>query len=607
MVEKSDVEIAERLAAIVKHLIARNIALGCQEMVALSTCLPTLDPVTPHFGRVVGQLGLWGHLGCSSLEVLRDQLDRVDPCTEALMPAADQIWLELARAVHEFMTGEYDSALDRLQTKVWHSFVADRDPLLRTLAAYYAGRCHRRMGHDGSALEALRSALDLAMKEGWPAMAAVIRIQTAWLTYHHEGKGREAKNLLRESHDVLQATDDTTAKAYLLITEARIERRSGRYRTGIKQLNGAHALLIQASPTHPGITKVLLDLALVQRLQAGRDARRYDRLTASRRTRNNELRSVTQPRHFLERYGIVDAELEELLKDWRVNKFINRLCAAAAAAAVDDTRRAQLLAAIDKRRQRVERLLNRAERKSVDFANRRGLGTNAMYRAYLALDRRKLADAERYRIEALSRAEDRKDSFQIVRVKIVECQIALEWATVDPSDGTWLKRALDAAEMAVTTARTLENSRLIGRALTWLGIARATEGSAENLHLARAHADEAASLLGAAADYVRDDFLELQKKVRMPTTADQQIIALLDQTRALILRSRTLGKAIPTKGYYASFKVNLRWIVLDELLRVAGGERRWHRMAKTLGIPPATAQALRAQHRGGAGTSSPNS
>jgi tetratricopeptide (TPR) repeat protein len=574
------------------HLIRRQIALGMRGMEELRKTIESQETHAPGHGQCVALLALWVHQGFDGLDLLCEQLDRIDAQAEWCMPAGDHVYLELARGVFEFMKGEYENAVGRL-ANVDRGSLAQTDPFIRITVCFYIGRCFRRMGRDEEALQNFRKASALAATEGFPETAAVIHIHQAWLTFHHDRRLKAALDLIRGSRQALADTDDATSQAYLLMTEGRILRRTKDCERSVHAVECAVALFREAGSSHPGLAKGLKDLAFVEHLLAKQLETEADRRSAIRAGRNAALDALVDPLKVLARDDMLDEDLRIQAQHPAVVKFLNMQRAAALAA----PRSGEDLKARSKRiadlRKSARLHLTEAEQIFLRLTSSRGLGTVALYRGFITLDEGDLTSAEFEGNEAQRHAGANSDGYLTVRVEIFQCQVALAkfWEDAEPST---LLAALAFGTMAVDGARDLGNDRLLGRALTWLGLASLADHTSGDRETSQACCDEATVLFtGSPSDYALDDLSVLRCRLRGDTAGERALGDIMREALTAAETAMLQGADARTPLTYTEYESRIKQTFANTLVAGVGGPTKINRLFTVMEVSGSKVRNLR--------------
>ncbi len=513
------------ITTIQQAIAERRIADSFRHMDALRRTLHRKVPSYPGYGVFLGLFAQLVHLGYGNVAELRRLLDR---CTdEAIGPMRvdDYVPLTLGRGISDFLDGKYADGIMALRS-VRESTVAKRDPVLMTAATYYLGRCHARQGEDRDALRLLSEARVLAEQAGLPRMAAVAAVPESWLTFHHAGDAVSARTLLVESRQVLQTSDDRVTLAHSLITEARINRRTGKEEDSIPLLERACEHLRRPQPAASSLAKALTDLAIAERLFAVRLHSEIDDGASKSQANAAALTLLGNPRALLGALAASHDQIAASLKKVDVQRFVTTVAGVArqGPSRKDDRRRKNAL--IEKHRASSGRHLDAAQDLYTRLGNRVGSGLVTLNRGFLALDCADWPLATTSSRQAFEAGQQAGDHSLMTRARILGCQAALEEATQsapEPPDPAGLRRATDLARAAVREAALTQNIRLQGKALTWLGLAIAADPDGD-AHEARRCRDAAEKCFDRSSrDYAAEDFLRLNRSLRDTSDAEEII------------------------------------------------------------------------------------
>ena len=421
---------------------------------------------------LLGCLAQWVDAGFASPALVRDALLRFPRESRIHLPVLDYLHLRVAEALVAMSEEDFAAAVAHLQ------FVESieeelRDHALLAVAAYWTGRCLRRLGRYDDALGFNIRGRDLAAAAGLPAMAAVMRINESWLVFQ-KGRIAEAARILDEVRGVLAETDDFVSLGNIQSACGRIARRQGRYDRALDHFASAIALYRRRDPRHPNLARSLTNIAWLKRLLSVQLQRRIDEEMVRRKA------SPPSP----------DAPAARPQED-RLE--LARL-------------RAEAFAELDEA-QAIYSLTG----------NRRGLGAVQLNRGFLHLDAGEIDRAETESRASFALAEEKHDYIPMARARILQCMIENSRFEEQLEESSYLhrhaQRAFDYAREALEIASQTQNQRLVARAYVWQGLTY-TNAFFNNPEAARQCCDAATAILRQQGPEVLwDDLQDLRGRI----------------------------------------------------------------------------------------------
>ena len=461
--ELDPVALAQRLREDLGH---RRIADG---IAALDSAQPLLAHISmcPGWGTVVGLVAQWVDAGFDRPELLRCLLDKFPRQDRSQLLVADYLHLRMAEAVLAMTVEEFPAAMECLSAvRSFEDQVGDCEML--AIANFWLGRCCRRMGRYGEALEYIERAEAMALACGYPQMAAIMKVTRSWLAFQR-GKLQEAAALLRQAEATLNSTGDYLNRGNIQSAYGRIARRQGKYERAVECFERAIAEYRTGGGSHRQLARSLLNLAFVKRLIALEAQRELDSITQSRRGTASSPPDNVRPER----------------------------------------------ARIDAIRQAAWVHLEEAYDIYSKSHSHRGVAGVHINRGFLSLDAGDLERAAAEGAEAFAHGAARSDAIVLARARTLECIVANTAMEEQLGDCLHHRDAAEAfARDAVMYAGKTENRRLLARAYVWQGLT--FTAAPADLDAARRCSEQAMALLqpeGPERQYTWEDLELLKQRV----------------------------------------------------------------------------------------------
>jgi len=461
------------LARLRDDLVSRRISAGIDWLENHRAFLAALDPSQKNGAVLLGYLAQWVDIGFDQPRLVKQLLARFPPAFRSALPLCDYVHVRMAEGLVAMSEENFESAIRHFETVLsLENEIQDNE--LVAIASFWIGRCQRKMGRYDSALRYTVKGKELALRLGYPKMAAVMQVLESWL-FFQEGKPQEARRILKEAEGVLAETDDYVTRGNIQSAYGRIARRQGRYDQALQHFADSIEEYRKRSPQHRHLARALANTAFVKRLIAARLGGKIDREVARRlKTAGREVAPATFPK-LRER-----AHLERL--------------------------RAEALAHLAQAEQIYRR-----------YDDHRGLGTVHVDRGLLCLDGGDLDAAASEAAAAYRLGEDKKDYILEARARILQSTVEnakFEEQIEEKSDLTHhAQLACDFARDAVECAKHTQNRRLLARAYIVQGSVLANDFFGDP-HAAGESCDRAAALLKPEGqDYVWEDLQGLRRKL----------------------------------------------------------------------------------------------
>jgi tetratricopeptide (TPR) repeat protein len=386
---------------------ARRIQQGFQMLESYRPCLDRFVP-GPGAGILTGLLAQWVDAGFDGPDLIRRLLDRFPKESRPSLPVLDYLHLRMAEGVVALSREEFDAAAGCFQAVL--SFEQEvHDPELFAIANFWTGRCFRKSGRYGQALQYTQKAESLAVACGYAGMAAIIQVTLSWLKFQ-SGKLNEATAILRRAEESLQATDDFLNRGNVQSAYGRIARRQGKYEVAIDRFDRAIQEFRAAGGAPLQMARTLVNLAFVKRLIASR----------------------------LDRSGPAGKEQRARIEQIRAEA---RDC------------------------------LAEASEIYLRHQNHHGIASVRITAAFLQLDSGDLERAAADAADAFAEGSGKADLIVMTRARTLQCIVEnarIEEQLGDPAQSR--EAAETFAREAVALAGRMENRRLLARALVWQGL-----------------------------------------------------------------------------------------------------------------------------------------
>lgn len=444
----------------------RRIAEGIATLRGAEPLLQTIS-AGPGWGVVVGLLAQWIDAGFDRTPLLRCLVARFPRDDRSQLSVMDYLHLRMAEAKLSMADEDFTAAVQCLSAlQSFENQVADRE--LLAIANFWLGRCYRRMGRYGEALQYTGRAEALAVACGYPEMAAIVQVTRSWLAFQR-GKFQEANTLLRQAEAALNPTGDYLNRGNIQSAYGRIARRQGNYDRALEAFERAIAEYRTGGGGHLQLARTLLNLAFVERLIALDAQRNLDRAAQSRRAATpGPPESVREERTRIETIR---------LSAW------DHLDEAYA-------------------------IYSRAQ-------SHRGVAGVHVNRGYLCLDAGDLERAASEATEAFSHGAARADAIVMARARTLQCIVENTAMEEQLGDCVRHRESAEAfARDAVMFAGKTENRRLLARAYVWQGLTFTVPPA--DLEAARRCCEQAMALLqpeGLERQYSWDDLELLRARV----------------------------------------------------------------------------------------------
>ena len=421
----------------------------------------------PGCGILVGLIAQWVDAGFDEAGLLRCLLDKFPKESRAGLPVADYLHLRMAEAVIAMESEDFETAMRCL--RVVQSFEDEvNDPELMAIANFWLARCYRRMGRYGEALQYTERGESLALRSGYPQMAAIMQVTRSWLAFQ-KGKLQEATALLRQAEAALNPTSDYLNRGNIQSSYGRIARRQGKYDRAQECFERAICEYRASGAGHLQLARTLLNLAFVKRLIALDAQRCLDRAATSRRS--------------------AAGGSSESVRDQRA--YIEGLRRSAAAH------------------------LDEAYQTYSHHENQRGVAGVHINRGFLCLDAGDLEGAAAEAAEAFAHGAEKSDAIVMARARSLQCIVENTAMEEQVGDCAHHRESAETfAREAVTFASQTENRRLLARAYVWQGLTFTADPA--DLEAARRCCEQALALLqpeGVERQYTWDDLETLKTRV----------------------------------------------------------------------------------------------
>ena len=440
-----------------------------QGIETLRQARPLLDRVGPRpgCGVLVGLVAQWVDAGFDQPPLLDCLLQKFPKELRSGLPVADYLHLRMAEAVLAMADEDFETATRCLgAVKSFEDEINDTE--LLAIANFWLGRCYRRMGRYGEALQYTERGEGLALACGYPQMAAIMQVTRSWLAFQR-GKLQEANALLRQAEAALNPTSDYLNRGNIQSAYARIARRQGKYDLALEHFERAIAEYRAGGGGHLQLARALLNLAFVERLIALDAQRDLDLAATSRRT---------------------------------------------AAGGPSDTAREQR-ARIETIRHSASSHLAEAYETYAGHQNHRGIAGVQINRGFLALDSGDLERAASEAAGAFACGAEKSDTIVMARARTLQCIVENTAMEEQVGDSEHHRDTAEAfAREAVAFAGQTENRRLLARAYVWQGLTFTAEPA--DVDAARRCCEQAMALLqpeGMERQYTWDDLEALKTRV----------------------------------------------------------------------------------------------
>lgn len=212
-----------------------------------------------------------GYRGHTQVESL---LTQFPSAVRSRMPLSDYLLVRMAEAFAAMADGDADTAI-KLLDFVLQAQRELADERLIVLAHFWKGRSHRKKGEYEDARRHIVEARDRADIMKLTKLAAVIRIQEAWLLFQ-SGSPKEALGLFDLAESQLKETDDQISLGNIVSARGRIVRRAGEYDEALEYYDRAIALYGMRDLNHSNLARTLVNAAYVKRLIALQLRKRID-------------------------------------------------------------------------------------------------------------------------------------------------------------------------------------------------------------------------------------------------------------------------------------------------------------------------------------------
>ena len=476
--------ISQSVLARLRHdLVSRRIASGIGWLECHQALLDSLHPSQKNAAGLLGYVTQWVDIGFAHASLVKQLLARFPDSCRASLPLSEYLHLRLVEGFVEMAAENFENAIPHCQAVLEFERELPNKELI-AIAAFWIGRCQRRVGQYDSALRYTVKGKELALHLGYPKMAAVMQSLESWLVFQ-EGRPEEAKRILKEAETALLDTDDYVTRGNIQSAYGRIARRQGRYEQALQHFFRSIAEYTQWNAQHRNLARALANIAFVQRLIAVRLGRSIDRRTARRlkANRHEPARAAASP--LRER-----THLEKL----RAEAFEH---------------------------------LAHAEQIYSGYDDHRGLGTVHVNRGLLYLDSGDLEGAAAESAAAYRLGHDKNDRILEARARILQATVANTAFEEQIEEKSGLsqraQQALDFAREAVELARHTQNRRLLARALIAQGFVHANDFFGDPQGAGEC-CDEAAVLLQPASqNYVWEDLQTLRRKLLKTGSIDSQL------------------------------------------------------------------------------------
>ncbi len=480
-------ELAVELRSQLSH---RRIGAGFRLLAENRRLFEGLSPERPGSGVLLGYLAQWVDAGFDAAALVKELLLRFPRESRLHLPVIDYLHLRLAEAQAAMAEENFEAALAHLQ------FVASieeelRDNELLAIAAYWTGRCLRRLGRYDDALGFTIRGRDLAAALGLDEMAAVMRINESWLMFQ-KGRLTEAAGVLDEVRAVVAETDDCVSLGNIWSASGRIARRQGRNERALEHFAAAIPLYRQRSPRHPNLARSLTNIAWVKRLLSVQLQRKIDEELTRRKS------AAPREDSGASRIPEERVELEHL--------------------------RSEAFAELDE-----------AEAIYSLTGNHRGCAAVRLNRGFLHLDNGEIDRAAEESAASWALAEEIHDYIPMARARILQCMVENARFEEQIEENMDLhrhaQRASDYAREALEIASRTQDRRILARAHVWQGLTW-TNSFFNNPEAARECCDAATAILRQQGPEVMwDDLQDLRSRVLRTARVDT---ALREWSQGLI-------------------------------------------------------------------------
>jgi tetratricopeptide (TPR) repeat protein len=492
-----ELELARLLDELRDHLGYRRISHGIALLEEAMPLVRQLAPGQPRAGECLGLIAQWVDAGFRDTNLLQELLERFPPETRHHLRLIDYLHLRMAEGVRLMAEEDFERAaahfrfVDSMGAEV-------RDRELLAIAAFWTGRCLRRMGQYDDALSFTQRGERLAIECGYGPMAAIMQVTQSWLAFMR-GKLSEAIATLRTAEAALSLTDDYLTRGNVQSAYGRIARRQGRHEQALEYFERAIAEYRQGGGGQLQLARSLLNIAFVQRLVALQLQQTLDTGAALRRSAGDAAPNAEPAREVRQRIEQIRSEARSQLRE---------------------------SLAIYLR-----------------FRNYRGTAGVHINQGSLHLDSGDLEAAGADAAEAYGLGEEKHDLIVMARARTLQCMV--EVARMDEQIGDpehHHETASRFAAEAVALAGQTQNRRLAARAWVWQGLTAST-GAGADLDRARQCCEQAIALLQTQSgerEYVWADLAELKDRVLHARPLDPQLKAWsVGQTNGLTFQQLT--------------------------------------------------------------------
>lgn len=393
-------------------------ALGCRAIQhghrILEGLRPALESLDPRAGAGVltGLVAQWVDAGFDEPSLVRRLLEHFPKEMRSALPLLDYLHLRMAEGLWPMANEDFERASACFEAVLSFEGEVD-DPELFAIANFWAGRCFRKGGRYGQALEYTTRAETLALSRGYDGMAAIIQVTLSWLAFQ-KGKLHEATAVLARAEEALGRTDDFVNRGNVQSAYGRIARRQGKYDIAVSRFERALSEFRVGAGAPLHVARTLVNMAFVKRLIAARIEKEADHGGAARR----ECRA---------RIEEIRAEAAECL--------IEANC-------------------IYEQHQ-----------------HHRGIAAARITQGYLALDAGDLERAAADAAEAFEQGSGKADLIVIARARTLQCIVENAKIEEELGDPAQHREAAEGfARDAVAAAGRTENRRVLARALVWQGL-----------------------------------------------------------------------------------------------------------------------------------------
>jgi tetratricopeptide (TPR) repeat protein len=395
-----------------------------------------LDPLRKYAAAILGHFTQWMEMSGlanrelmpfpSYLDLVRTSLARFPRPPRPFLRLADCAHLHMIEGFVAIHAEEYDAAISHfswvLSASVQHE-LGDRD--LVAVASGAAARAHARKGTYEDALPYAENGIAIALESNRKELAAAISVVNAWIMFQLK-KSAEAIAILLQAESVLLETDDYLTLANIKAALGRIFRRDGKYIEALAFYTKAVDLYkrCDSEAQHPNLARVLVNMALLERLIAQRIEKSSNQVSQGTNNENETENKERGPQ------GLREAAVEHLAQ-------------------------ARIIY------ERVQ-----------DF---RGRGSVLLVSALLHFDCGDLDGAGSELLEAYTLGKEKADHILMARARIQQSMVENARAEARSGDeaipASHAESARSLAEDAVMLSEKTQNPRLKAHSYIWCGIA----------------------------------------------------------------------------------------------------------------------------------------